>query len=102
MPQPDNLADYLERFRRNEGVEGTGLETSTVLPCPFCAAPRWAVFRVLQVQEELSRERGCKECGRTAKALFQQGAAGIAFEMVQVGGPEQPDWLEPKMRRVDA
>lgn len=103
MPQPESLTDYLKRFAQNEGAESTGVETKSLMPCPFCAAANWAVFRVLEVKQELAKERGCSECGRTAKALFQEsGAGGIAFEMVQVGGPEQPDWLEPKMRRVES
>lgn len=100
MPQPDNLEQYLERFNKHQGIEGTGLDTTSVMPCPFCAAPRWAVVKVLEIEGELAKERGCSECGRTAKALFQRSTGGVAFEMVQVGGPDQPEWLEPKMRRV--
>lgn len=42
----------------------------------------------------------CQECGRTAKAVIKHDASGIAFEFVQTGGPDAPEWLKPKMRRV--
>lgn len=101
MSQPNNRAEYDTRFYANQGMEGFGLDTSLVFPCPFCAAPRWAVTKIIEMEETMSKPHHCGECGRSAKMIFSRTAGGVSFEVVQTGGPDQPDWLEPKMRRVE-
>lgn len=100
MPEPNNLEEYQQRFASNQGAEGWGVDVKAVFPCPFCAAPRWAVVAILQMESVLTKPHHCGECGRSAKAIFNRTAAGVSFEIVQTGGDDQPDWLTPKMRRV--
>jgi hypothetical protein len=98
---PTNLSEYNRRFALNQEITGfgiTGVEQHT--PCPFCAAPDFMVHKILETEEAFSKGAECRECGRSAKALFDRSTGGVRFEIVQTGGPEQPDWLVPKMRRV--
>lgn len=98
--QPSNAAEYLERFNKNQRIEGFGLETTCITPCPFCAAPDFARWKVLEVEDAMQKETTCRECGRSAKAIFTRTPSSVAFEIVQTGGPDQPEWLTPKMRRT--
>ena len=100
MPLPNSKEEYLARFYLNQRIEGFGLETTMVYPCPFCAAPDWAKHKILEMEEVMAREQHCGECGRSSKMIFKRDANGVSFEVVQTGGPDQPDWFEPKMRRV--
>jgi hypothetical protein len=100
MTAPRNQQEYLERFARGQSLEGFGLETTCVVPCPFCAAPDFARWRVIDAHDAMAKPATCKECGRSAKSIFTRNAGGVSFEIVQCGGADQPDWLMPKMRRV--
>lgn len=100
MPQPKNAEEYRERFHRNQRIEGFGTDTATHLPCPFCAASDFMTLPITQADEAMQRGAMCKECGRSAKGIVERSASGVRFEIVQTGGPDQPEWLEPKMRRV--
>lgn len=104
MPRPTTMQEYLDRFKANELTSGYGiLGVMQHMPCPFCAAAEFIVYRVLNVRDALARGATCNDCGRSAKALFTDSPPnGLSFEMVQTGGADQPEWLEPKMRRVDA
>lgn len=99
MTHPTNHDEYLQRFSLNQRMSSFGLNTTMHMPCPFCAAPDFLVYRVVEVQEAMGKGAVCKECGRGAKAVFIGHKGGISFEIVQTSGPDQPDWLEPKMRR---
>jgi len=101
MSTPTTMAEFTQRFARNQYMDGFGLETTMHVPCPFCGAIGFACYRVLDVEAAMARGSTCTECGRSAKALFDRTADGVAFELVQTGGPDQPEWLTPKMRRVD-
>lgn len=98
---PTSIEEYNKRFAENQSVEGFGLETSSVLPCPFCAAPRWMVAKVIEVETTMQKEHHCGECGRAARAIVHRSPQGVSFEFVQTAGPEQPDWMPVKMRRED-
>jgi len=101
MPEPKNAEEYIHRFHENSKVEGYGMDTAMSVACPFCAAPEFMMYRILDVHEEMTKEHTCKECGRSSKAVFTTDRPGtISFEMVQTGGPDQPEWLVPHMRRV--
>jgi hypothetical protein len=101
MPDPASLGEYLERFRANERLFGHGVETGVAIPCPFCAAPDFLRYKVLEVREALEIGATCQACGRSARAQFVDSLApSISFEIVQTGGPDQPAWLRPQMRRV--
>lgn len=100
MTTPTNATEYLERFYANQKVSGYYTEVKTHCPCPFCAAPDWMILRILYTQEDMQKDTTCKECGRSAKAVITTHHGGVSFEFVQTGGPDQPEWLTPKMRRL--
>ncbi len=100
---PATLEDYNALFNKNSRIEGFGIEGVTqVAACPFCAAPDWAKWRIMSVQEDMQQEHKCSHCGRSAKFLMEilDGGAGHQFELVQTGGAEPPDYLPPA-RRID-
>jgi hypothetical protein len=97
---PTSVQEYLDRYALNQIVTGYGLDTTTHVPCPFCAAPEFMAMKVLETEPVLAAGATCRECGRSAKAIFQRDASSVQFEIVQTGGDDPPDWLTPKMRRV--
>lgn len=102
MTEPTNYKDFVTRAARNMKYEGTGSDLTMVSACPFCGAAEFLRANILSVEETLSQGSTCKECERSAKIevrLDDQG--GKHIEIVQTGGPEQPEWLIPKMRRID-
>jgi len=100
-PEPRNAAEYLRRFNANEKIDGFGIGNVHIhMPCPFCAAPEFMVFEVLQTEQAMMKGATCKECGRGARAQIRKDAAGTSFEILQTAGPDQPEWLTPKMRRI--
>lgn len=96
---PTNKEEYLARFHMNQRIEGFGLDTTTHLPCPFCAAAGFMVLPVTSTHEALDAGATCKECGRSARGLITRTPTQTTMEMVQTGGDDPPDWT-PKMRRV--
>ena len=98
--EPESYQDYERLFFKHSKLSGTGLETAQHYPCPFCAAPDWAIVRVLDVQL-LSEKRVCKNCQRGGRARFSNPLGGIAFEFVQTSGPVPPDWLKPEIEREE-
>ena len=98
MAEPTSMEEYAARFHANEKMEGFGFDVSVHMPCPFCAAPGWLVYRVIEVEQAIARPSLCRECGRSARALVRREQDSVEFEMVQIGGPEQPEWLVPRMR----
>lgn len=100
MSQPNSMAEYSERFHNNNKIEGYGTAVKTIAPCPFCAASDWLCMPILDVEGALKKGATCKECGRSAKAIFKYENGDKSFEIVQTGGDDPPEWLQPKMRRV--
>lgn len=100
---PTNKEEYLIRFQANQKITGYGIEGTTQhMPCPFCAAPDWMVSTIIEIEQAMAVDRKCAECGRSAKAIVnRRGIGDVSFEFVQTGGDDPPDWLEPKMRRVE-
>ena len=93
MPDPRTLDEFNARAAQSMRMEGTGLETAQVYCCPFCAAPDWAIIKVIETDTELPKERGCSECGRTGKFIIHSDGANVSIDFVQVGGPPPPDYL---------
>lgn len=99
--EPKNAAEYLARFQHNQKIEGFGIGNVNIhMPCPFCAAPDFLVYELLQCEEPMAKGATCKECGRGAKALYTLFSRRQVLEIVQTGGPDAPEWLVPKMRRL--
>ncbi len=100
--EPQNADEYLKRFSANHRIWGHGIgNVWQSFPCPFCAAPDFMVFELLQAEEIFARGATCRECDRSAKAIITNMPNGKSIEMVQTGGPDQPAWLNPQIRRVD-
>lgn len=98
---PKNADEYTERFQKSYRLEGFGPEVLIYMPCPFCAAPDFIVHGIMETAAALSKGATCRECGRSARAIIIEETPGShQLEIVQTGGPEQPDWLQPQMRRV--
>lgn len=98
---PQSMGEFATRFAANEEITGYGIGNVYIhMPCPFCAAKDFIVYEMLTVEEALSKGARCKECKRSARGLFTRTAGGVSFEIVQEHGPDQPDWLVPKMRRL--
>jgi hypothetical protein len=103
MAEPLNALEYLKRFHENQKIDGYGIGNVHVhVPCPFCAAADFVVHEMLEVEVAMQKGAVCKECGRGARAVFERRPGMISFEFVQTVGPDQPEWLTPKMRRLPA
>lgn len=99
--RPTSAAEYLARTHANSKIAGLGLATTMHVPCPFCAAPDFFVCFVVSMEKHTEQGATCKECGRGCRAIYTRGPGSVQFEFVQTGGDDPPDWLTPKMRRVD-
>jgi hypothetical protein len=97
---PTTKEAFERRFHENQKIEGFGLDgTTTRMPCPFCAAPDFVVYKILEVTEALAAESVCKECGRGAKALVTKAGSSVSYEVVQTRGDDPPPFVL-KLRRV--
>jgi hypothetical protein len=98
--EPKSREEWEKRFHENQKISGFGLATTMHMPCPFCAAPDFAVYRIIDTEEALVDGAVCKECDRGAAIVFHVNTpSNKQFEMVQTSGPDQPVWLDPPMRR---
>lgn len=98
---PTSAQEYLARFSANQKITGHGIGNVYIhMPCPFCAAPEFIVYELLEVEEAMAKGAECRECGRAARAVFTRSPSSVSFEIMQTGGPDQPEWLTPKMRRM--
>ncbi len=102
MNTPTTMAEYTKRFMENERIEGAGPTTTIVMPCPFCAAPDFMRLPMLDSETAMASGAMCRECGRSARTLFDKRGGETRAELVQTGGLDQPEWLTPKMRRVES
>jgi hypothetical protein len=100
MADPKTREEYLKLSQANVRYGGSGVGTYMEPACPFCAAPKFARWSIIDMEGTASEESICKNCGRGAKLIFKRDKDSVSFEVVQTGGPDQPEWLEPKMRRV--
>jgi hypothetical protein len=98
--EPKSREEWEKRFHENQKISGFGMATTMHMPCPFCAAPDFAVYRIIDTEDALVDGAVCKECTRGAAIVFSVNTpSDKQFEMVQTEGPDQPDWLVPAMRR---
>lgn len=100
MSEPTSMAEYTERFQENQKVSGFGLDTTVHMPCPFCAAPDFMVYRIIDSEDAMVEGAVCSECHRGAAMEFHVNLPNNKqFEIVQTVGDLQPEWLVPLMRR---
>ncbi len=102
MSNPQNYLDYKARHAKNVKITGTGLNTTMSEPCPFCAAPDFWVYRVIDVVQVITQEHVCEHCARGARVIVTRTPTSVHFVVEQTQGPDQPDWLIPKLRRAGA
>lgn len=98
---PKTLNEYLEKSHENSRLTGYGIEgTMMHVACPFCAAPGFLSYTILEAETALSKDTKCAWCGRSCRAIVENyGGGSKNIEIVQTGGPDSPPYL-PKMRRA--
>lgn len=100
MPDPDNLEEHQGSTVANCKVSGFGIENVRQhICCPFCTAPGWKEYRIIDAPQEMVKNATCKVCGRSARIIITKGPGGAMLEIVQTGGTDPPAYLPP-MRRV--
>lgn len=100
--EPTSYREFIERFQANQRIEGEDYGRALVSsPCPFCAAPNFMKYTPLTAEYVMQLDHRCIECGRSAKCIITYHFQGKNIEVVQTGGPDQPVWLVPTIRRVD-
>lgn len=104
MSEPTTAEEYRIRFDGNAWLEDYGLESAVHLPCPFCAAADFVVYKLLEAEMITRLEHVCRECSRGVRLLLRPirgpgGAVGVSYEFVQTCGEDPPPWAPP-MRRV--
>jgi len=100
MPDPRNLDEYNKRVNLNQIVDGFGPDTTMHMPCPFCGAGHFLCYKIIETEARLANGSVCKECNRGGKCIFERTTSGVQFEFVQTSGPDQPEFLPYKMRRI--
>lgn len=103
MADPKTVEEYNELSQKNSSVSGYGpFEARMHCPCPFCAAPDFSSWLILEVAKLHNIEFVCKACGRGAVMIFTSNSPDFTqFEMVQTRGNEPAEYL-PKMRRDES
>lgn len=91
--------EYEAKFAANQKITGYGVDVAMHMPCPACAEPDFVVYKILEIEEIMSKERVCTHCGVGMRAIFSHDNGGVSFEIVQTQGPDLPDYLPP-IRRV--
>jgi hypothetical protein len=97
---PKSKAEYEAAFHANERVTGYGINVTIHMPCPFCAAPEFIVYRVLEVVDALAKGAVCTACNRGMKGITVIRDAGTSTEFVQTCGDPPPPWVVA-MRRTE-
>jgi hypothetical protein len=90
--EPRNLDEYNRRYHGAFHVEGYGLEVTNHFPCPFCASPEWYVVRLMEFDRD-SPVIPCERCGRSAQLQYDSDGQTSMMRVVQIDGPDLPEWL---------
>lgn len=102
MKTPRNMDELAKLTTENTKITGYGAKTTMISPCPFCAYPNFMRWPILDMREVASKGAVCFRCKRGARLVFEDYPdGGAGFEIVQTEGPDQPEWFQPKMRRVE-
>lgn len=101
MTEPTSKGEYEQRVAKNVEYYGFGLDTGMHMPCPFCGAPRFMSYLIIDCQKTMEQEHVCSDCGRGAKTVFMRSPDGLStrMEQVQTRGPDPSPWVMP-MRRL--
>jgi hypothetical protein len=95
MNEPTTKEEYEVLYHQNYKVTGFGAETTNHFPCPFCAAPGWSHITIVEMGND-TRPHECKNCGRSAKMVFQRDGSGTKMSIVQTAGADPPPWVPIK------
>ena len=92
-------AEFDREYAANTRISGYGADVTTHLPCPGCAAADWILWPIVNPPTDAKK---CRACGRTFQILISRTPNGTRMtgEIVQIDGPDLPDWYEPKPRRA--
>jgi hypothetical protein len=85
--------EYEKRFSDNQQITGRGLDTTMHMPCPFCAAPEFWVYKIMEMQKVVREGAVCKECGRGMKAIEIKVNGGFGLEFIQTQGDPPPPYV---------
>jgi hypothetical protein len=100
---PASAVEFTARFEANYQLTGTGAGTTVHAPCPFCAAPDFALWPLTTgLHDAMTREATCRDCGRSGAWMYGVSPIGDIYsgEFVQTGGDDPPAWLLPPPRRL--
>jgi hypothetical protein len=95
MAEPKDMQEYTERFAANQKISGYGADVTMHLPCPFCAAPDFMVYKIIEMEDVTGGT--CKACSRSMAMDQEVVGSTRSVRMFQTGGPAQPEWLSPQM-----
>jgi hypothetical protein len=103
MGEPTSIEEYQARLHENTKVTGQGIEgTRLHLPCPFCAAPEFLAFPILDQERMLRAGAVCRECGRGMRAVYERPNEALTrFYLVQTEGPPPAAWCPVRRREGD-
>ncbi len=93
MADPKTAEEYNELYQKHTKITGFGLEVTIHMPCPFCAAPDFCVYKIIEVEEALSKPSTCSSCGRSLKTFINEENGRKTLRFVQTGGEPGPDFL---------
>lgn len=97
---PATVEEYNAKSHAGIRYFGHGIrETGMSIPCPFCAAPDFVEYKLIEMEAVMSKEIVCKACGRGMRTIFERSRDGVKMEMVQSRGDQPPAYL-PKMRAI--
>ena len=86
--------DYEKRFGENYRIEGFGLDVTIHSPCPFCAAPDFMDYKILDVRQALQEEHVCAECGRGMKGTVADAVHDeVTVQVHQTQGEDPPPFI---------
>jgi hypothetical protein len=100
MADPKSLEEYNELISKRTRVSGFGMDTMQHMPCPFCAVEDHVSYKILEMEEVISKPIKCESCGRTSKVIFHRDGPSVSLEIVQTDGPDLPEWFGTLVRRV--
>lgn len=100
--QPLTPREYEERTRQNIEYFGHGVNAGAHIPCPFCGAPRFMSYRIIECMAEMQKEHICTECSRGARTIITTSPDGLTtgLEIVQTCGDDPPEWIKNWIRRL--
>lgn len=95
---PDDLDAYNARQAENQRIEGMGLETRMVVPCPGCGAADWLVIRPLSIlvagENTMVAPTTCAACGRTFRNVIEHPSESqTTLHIELLDGADLPRYL---------